>query len=746
MTAVLLMPPFLQFIDNDGAPLAFGKVYTYSAGSTTPKATYTTAAGNVETTNPITLDANGRATIWGTGSYKFYTTDSLGNPVGPNGGFTDNVTSFSTLAEAASAFFQSFSGDGTTATFTLSETMGTDEKGLMIFEDKGFQQHATNGSFATDTGWTKGSGWTIAAGVATATGAISTALSQTSAVTLVAGQSYIVTYTATRSAGGIIPSVGGTAGTERTSAGTYTENIICGSTQTLAFTGNAFTGTVDNVSITPIFSRGYEIKPPTAYTIDGVILTMATAPASGTGNLLVFAPSTLLGAASAAAAAAAISETNAAAAQVAAEAARDIAKAAAGFQYTYDTDTTGSDPGSGLLRFNNATLASATALYISETTGGSQGIAAEIATWDDSTSTIHGKLRMFKQSNPAIFALFNVTGTLTDNGSWDTLTVAYVSGSGSFSDNDVVTIQYIRNGDKGDTGSQGVPGAFLPIVDAGGAADTITANYSPDVTVADKLVVAVIAANANATTTPTFSPDGATARTIVKKGGQALAVGDIAGAGHCILLEYNAANTRWELLNPAVATAAATTIQYLTSGSSATYTTPAGCRAIRVRAVAGGGGGGSSGAAGTGGTTTFNSVNAVGGGPADVTGATQTGGIGGTGGTGSATFRMAGARGSAGGSNLSGMGGSSAMGPGAGGTEGGTGGRAAPANSGGGGSGVNGASGGGGGGGGEYFELYIASPSATYTYTIGAGGTAGSGGSGGGAGGSGLIIVEEFYG
>jgi hypothetical protein len=37
-----------------------------------------------------------------------------------------------------------------------------------------YAEYVTNGTFATDTGWTKGTGWTIGAGVATATGAIST--------------------------------------------------------------------------------------------------------------------------------------------------------------------------------------------------------------------------------------------------------------------------------------------------------------------------------------------------------------------------------------------------------------------------------------------------------------------------------------------------------------------------------------------------------------------------------------------
>jgi len=93
----------------------------------------------------------------------------------------------------------------------------------------------------------------------------------------------------------------------------------------------------------------------------------------------------------------------------------------------------------------------------------------------------------------------------------------------------------------------------IPIVTAGGSADAITADYAPDVTLANLTLVAFVAAYANATATPTFSPDGLTAHTIVKKGGQALVAGDIPAAGAVCIVEYNLANTRWELLNPAVA-------------------------------------------------------------------------------------------------------------------------------------------------------------------------------------------------
>lgn len=88
--------------------------------------------------------------------------------------------------------------------------------------------------------------------------------------------------------------------------------------------------------------------------------------------------------------------------------------------------------------------------------------------------------------------------------------------------------------------------------DAGGTADAITATYSPATTTpADGQLYFVRASAANATTTPTFSPDGSTARTIVKNGNQALEVANIAGDGHELILRYRLSDTKYELLNPA---------------------------------------------------------------------------------------------------------------------------------------------------------------------------------------------------
>lgn len=63
---------FVQWLDDNGDPLAGGKLYTYAAGTSTPKATYTDSGGLTANANPVILDAAGRADIWlDTGAYKF---------------------------------------------------------------------------------------------------------------------------------------------------------------------------------------------------------------------------------------------------------------------------------------------------------------------------------------------------------------------------------------------------------------------------------------------------------------------------------------------------------------------------------------------------------------------------------------------------------------------------------------------------------------------------------------------------
>lgn len=295
--AVLFTYPFVQFFDDNGDPLSGGKIYTYQAGTTTPKATYTTSDATIQNTNPIVLDAAGRAVVFIQGSYRIDTYDA--NDVLIRS--VDNVTSFATLESANDAFFQSFSGNGTQTSFTLSETLGTESASLLIFVSRGTESYVTNGTFATDTGWTKGSGWTITGGEAVASGTTSNSISQTSPRTLVDGKAYRITYTVTRAAGGVYASIGGGVGVTHSTSGTYTEIIIAGSTQEIAFVGASFTGTVDTVTIENLDLLGYEIQDPATYTVNGTLLDFAVAPPTGTNNIYVFSPTQLVGAAAAAA-------------------------------------------------------------------------------------------------------------------------------------------------------------------------------------------------------------------------------------------------------------------------------------------------------------------------------------------------------------------------------------------------------------------------------------------------------------
>ena len=75
-----------QFFDNNGVPLTGGLLYTYSAGTTTPSATYTSITGSIANSNPIVLDSSGRVPneIWLTSgsTYKFILQNSSGVQIG----------------------------------------------------------------------------------------------------------------------------------------------------------------------------------------------------------------------------------------------------------------------------------------------------------------------------------------------------------------------------------------------------------------------------------------------------------------------------------------------------------------------------------------------------------------------------------------------------------------------------------------------------------------------------------------
>jgi len=79
MATALTLSAKQQFFDDNGDPLAGGKLYTYAAGTTSPLATYVSSTGGTANTNPIILNTRGEADVWlGVGTYKFKLTTAAG--------------------------------------------------------------------------------------------------------------------------------------------------------------------------------------------------------------------------------------------------------------------------------------------------------------------------------------------------------------------------------------------------------------------------------------------------------------------------------------------------------------------------------------------------------------------------------------------------------------------------------------------------------------------------------------------
>lgn len=81
MSLSLLPEPIQSYEDSNGHPLNGGQLFTYAAGTTTPKATYQDAAGTIPNTNPIILNERGEATLYGSGNYRFVLKNSFGAPI-----------------------------------------------------------------------------------------------------------------------------------------------------------------------------------------------------------------------------------------------------------------------------------------------------------------------------------------------------------------------------------------------------------------------------------------------------------------------------------------------------------------------------------------------------------------------------------------------------------------------------------------------------------------------------------------
>lgn len=147
-----------------------------------------------------------------------------------------------------------------------------------------------------------------------------------------------------------------------------------------------------------------------------------------------------------------------------------------GTLWNFDTSTSMADPGSMDIRFNHATLSSVTAIAVSATTLNGTDLSDWIATWDDSTSSNRGTLRIQEAGSPSNFAVFNINGAITDNSTWLQIPVAHVISGGSFASGDDLVVSFSASGSAGADGA-GVPsgGSTNQIIVKTSTADNATA-------------------------------------------------------------------------------------------------------------------------------------------------------------------------------------------------------------------------------------------------------------------------------
>ena len=120
MATRLELPKFQAF-DSNGNPLSGGLLYTYIVGTTTEKATYTTATAAVEQSNPIVLNARGESTvegIYGIGFYKLVLKDSAGATIW-------TIPSVSGISESGSTSIGDYSDDFDAAITAIGATETT---------------------------------------------------------------------------------------------------------------------------------------------------------------------------------------------------------------------------------------------------------------------------------------------------------------------------------------------------------------------------------------------------------------------------------------------------------------------------------------------------------------------------------------------------------------------------------------------------------------------------------------------
>ena len=120
-------------------------------------------------------------------------------------------------------------------------------------------------------------------------------------------------------------------------------------------------------------------------------------------------------------------------------------------QFTYSTTTADADPGAGFIRFNNATISSATIAYVDDTEANGTDVVAWVQSFDDVTgnATNRGRIRVSKANTLDTWHVFKVNAAITDASGYTKIPLTYIDGAGSLANNDKVFLSFVASGEDG---------------------------------------------------------------------------------------------------------------------------------------------------------------------------------------------------------------------------------------------------------------------------------------------------------
>jgi len=122
----------------------------------------------------------------------------------------------------------------------------------------------------------------------------------------------------------------------------------------------------------------------------------------------------------------------------------------AGLQMTFNNSTSDADPGAGKLALNNSTLSSVSVMFFDDADDNGADISSFVQSFDDaSNATAKGLIHIEKEGTASTFALYKVTGAVTDASGYTKVPVSHLVSNGTFSNSDGIRVDFSYSGNDG---------------------------------------------------------------------------------------------------------------------------------------------------------------------------------------------------------------------------------------------------------------------------------------------------------